>query len=125
MSTTTPAPPFDALVGYFGFNKFSPSRAAKITRETPTQWVEDNGTRWRKNTRRQVGDTSASWQPFRIAVPGDDDFDPAEVRRIHQEAEARVFRGHLRKALDQKTVEDMAEHIRAAAALLTEWETRA
>lgn len=125
MTTTTPAPPFDALVGYFDFKGFNPRRVAKITRETPTQWVEDNGTRWRKNKRRQVGDNSVSLYPSCIVVPGDEEFDPAEVRRIHQEAEAQVFRGHLRKALDQKTVEDMAEHIRAAAALLTEWENRA
>ena len=127
MSNTTHADtpvPFHAILGDYSF-RAQPrySRVIEIVRETRTQWIEADGTRWWKKNRRKVGDKPNMMYSFRLIPPGHEHYDPEFVETSLKKEELRRFTGKLRVAADQESVEDIAPFIRELATMLDEWES--
>ena len=126
MSNTTNADtpvPFHAILGDYSF-RTQPrySRVIEIVRETRTQWIEADGTRWWKKNRRKVGDKPNMMYSFRLIPPGHEHYDPEYVATTLKKEEVRRFTGKLAVAADQESVEDIAPFIRELASMLDEWE---
>ena len=120
--TDTPAP-FRAILGDYSF-RTQPrySRVIEIVRETRTQWIEADGTRWWKKNNREVGAPSTMMYSFRLISPGHEHYDPEYVATTLKKEEVRRFTGKLAVAATQESVEDIAPFIRDLAAMLDEWE---
>ena len=120
--TDTPAP-FRAILGDYSF-RTQPrySRVIEIVRETRTQWIEADGTRWWKKNRREVGAPSTMMYDFRIVPPGHEHYDPEFVETTLKKEEVRRFTNKLAVAATQESVEDIAAFIRDLATMLDEWE---
>ena len=127
MSNTTNADtpvPFHAIFGDYSF-RTQPrySRVIEIVRETRTQWIEADGTRWWKKNRRKGGDKANMMYSFRLIPPGHEHYDPEFVETSLKKEELRRFTGKLAVAATQESVEDIAPFIRDLAAMLDEWES--
>ena len=122
--TDTPAP-FHAIRADYSF-RTQPryGRVVEIVRETRTQWIEADGTRWWKKNNREVGDTSTFMYDYRIVPPGHEHYDPEFVETTLKKEEVRRFTDKLAVAATQESVEDIAPFIRDLAAMLDEWEAR-
>ena len=118
----TPAP-FYAILGDYSF-RAQPRllRVVEIVRETRTQWIEADGTRWWKKNNREVGAPSTMMYSFRLISPGHEHYDPEYVATTLKKEELRRFTGKLAVAATQESVEDIAPFIRDLAAMLDEWE---
>ena len=126
MSNTTNADtpvPFHAILGDYSF-RAQPrySRVIEIVRETRTQWIEADGTRWWKKNRRKVGDKPNMMYSFRLIPPGHEHYDPEFVATTLKKEEVRRFTDKLAVAATQESVEDIAPFIRDLATMLDEWE---
>ena len=118
----TPAP-FRAILGDYSFRSQPRySRVIEIVRETRTQWIEADGTRWWKKNNREVGAPSTMMYSFRLISPGHEHYDPEYVATTLKKEEVRRFTGKLAVAATQESVEDIAPFIRDLAAMLDEWE---
>ena len=128
MSNTTHADtptPFHAIRADYAFRSQPRyGRVIEIVRETRTQWIEADGTRWWKKNNREVGNTPNIMYDIRIVPPGHEHYDPEFVETSLKKEELRRFTGKLRVAADQESVEDIAPFIRDLAAMLDEWEAR-
>ena len=127
MSNTTHADtptPFHAIRADYAFRSQPRyGRVIEIVRETRTQWIEADGTRWWKKNRRKVGDKPNMMYSFRLIPPGHEHYDPEFVETSLKKEELRRFTGKLRVAADQESVEDIAPFIRELATMLDEWES--
>ena len=127
MSNTTHADtpaPFHAILGDYSYRSEPHcSRVIEIVRETRTQWIEADGTRWWKKNRRKVGDKPNMMYSFRLIPPGHEHYDPEFVETSLKKEELRRFTGKLAVAATQESVEDIAPFIRDLAAMLDEWES--
>lgn len=122
--TDTPAP-FRAILGDYSF-RTQPrySRVIEIVRETRTQWIEADGTRWWKKNRREVGDKPTMTYSFRLIPPSHEHYDPEYVETTLKKEELRRFTDKLAVAATQESVEDIAPFIRDLATMIDEWEAR-
>ena len=118
----TPAP-FRAILGDYSFRS-QPRllRVAEIVRETRTQWIEADGTRWWKKNNREVGDKPTIMYDIKLITPGHEHYDPEYVETSLKKEEVRRFTNKLAVAATQESVEDIAPFIRDLAAMLDEWE---
>lgn len=118
----TPAP-FYAILGDYSF-RAQPRllRVVKIVRETRTQWIEADGTRWWKKNNREVGDKLTMMYAIKIIDPSHVHYDPEFVATTLKKEEVRRFTNKLAVAATQESVEDIAPFIRELAAMLDEWE---
>ena len=127
MSNTTHADtptPFHAIRADYAFRSQPRyGRVIEIVRETRTQWIEADGTRWWKKNNREVGNTPNIMYDIRIVPPGHEHYDPEFVETALKKEEVRRFTGKLRVAADQESVEDIAPFIRELATMLDEWES--
>lgn len=106
--TSIPTPPFTAYVNGRGWD------ATQIVRETATQWVSENGWRWRKKDRNLVGNTDP-WFFQKLVIPGDDNYEQGR-QAILVEGLKTTARSHLQKASErQGSYEERAKHARLAA----------
>ena len=120
----TPAP-FHAIRGDYSFRSQPRyGRVVEIVRETRTQWIEADGTRWWKKNNREVGNTPNIMYDYRIVPPGHEHYDPEYVTTSLKKEEVRRFTNKLAVAATQESVEDIAPFIRDLAAMLDEWEAR-
>lgn len=105
--TNTPTPPFTAYTNGREWN------STQIVRETTTQWVSENGNRWRKKDRKLVGKTDRFFSR-KIIIPGDDDYQVGKIEMIRRGAKAKALR-HLDEASNwHNTYDQQIEHARAA-----------
>lgn len=88
--TNTPTPPFTAYVNGREWG------STQIVRETTTQWVSENGNRWRKKDRKLIGNTDRWFFPT-LVIPGDDDYQVGEIEVIKRGAKAKA-RHHFDEA---------------------------
>ena len=106
--TNTPTPPFTAYVNGREW------KSTQIVRETTTQWVSENGNRWRKKGRNLVGNTDRWFFP-KLVIPGDGNYERGRQAVLVDGLETTA-RSHLQKALErQGSHEDRANHARLAA----------
>ena len=115
--------PFHAIIGDYSF-RTPPrySRVVEIVRETRTQWIEADGTRWWKKNNRKVGAPGGTLYSFRIVAPDHEHYDPEYVATSLKKEELRRFTHKLAVAATQESVEDIAPLIRDLATMLDEWE---
>jgi len=124
-SQAGPSAPFHAIRADYAFRSQPRyGRVIEIARETRTQWIEADGTRWWKKNNREVGATSTLMYDIRIVPPGHEHYDPEFVAAILKRDEVRRFTDKLAVAAAQESVEDIAPFIRDLAAMLDEWEAR-
>lgn len=120
--TDTPVP-FHAILGDYSFRS-QPRllRVVEIVRETRTQWIEADGTRWWKKNNREVGDKPTMMYAIKIIDPSHVHYDPEFVAATLKREELRRFTDKLAVAATQESVEDIAPFIRDLATMLDEWE---
>ena len=117
--------PFHAIRADYAFRSQPRyGRVIEIVRETRTQWIEADGTRWWKKNNREVGAPSTMMYSFRLIPPGHEHYDPEYVETTLKKEEVRRFTGKLAVAADQESVEDIAPFIRELASMLDEWEAK-
>jgi len=105
--TNTPTPPFTAYASGREWN------STQIVRETATQWVSENGDRWRKKDRNLVGNTDRWFFP-RLVIPGDDDYQAGKIKVIKRGVQAKARR-HLDEASNwRNTYDQQIEHAQTA-----------
>lgn len=119
--------PFDAIFGSYGIatGRANPVRVVRVVRETKTLWVTDEGTRWRKKDRREVGNTGSFTYDYRIIPPGHPDYREDYVVAYKANQERDKFRNVARKIVEADTLEDIAPHVHTLQAMLDEKEAKA
>lgn len=119
--------PFDAILGVYGiaYRSVNLGQVVRVVRETETTWVTEEGTRWRKKDRLEVGNAGSFIYDYRIIPPGHPDYSEEYVVTYKANGERDKFRDVAQKIVEADTMEGIAPHVRTLQAMLDEKEAQA